>query len=215
MSASDTVAWVVGILVLAVVFHFGWFRHQLNRWRAERSFPGLDGELGLTHVARGSDALGRLVGLHQGYAVLIDPTSGIELELQSRPAAWLDLVDHRVRADGKLREMTLTDPLLSRVFRTRLGSDATAAWMNRGGRELAAIVDFARRWRRRLETLSLRDGKLRCRPKLGAWTESPSITASQIRELLPAMVAVARAFEAMPQLEAEPRVQVTLPRPPE
>jgi len=198
MSVSDIVAWILGIVILVVIFYVAWLRHEINFWRARQTFGDLDGEMGLHRLPGGTSPLGRLAGSYEGFEVKVDPWSGVELALPNRPAVWLDVADNGVQSFEGLTEVALVNPALRRAFRTHLASAPVCAWLNGGSPHAEVLADFVRRHGRALSTLSIRADGLRCRPRLGSWADKPSLTAEQVRALLPDMARLAEALKTIP-----------------
>lgn len=199
MSTLDVGLYGLAVVCFVVIFYWAWLRHEINRWRAERSYPSLEGEWGLRRVPGGTDPLGRFGGSVQGFDVLVDPWSGIEITLHVRTPLWLDVADNGVRHFEGLSEATLAARELDSAFRTRLASEAAARWLNGTSPEARTFRKFVARWGNRLSTLAIRGHSFRCRPSRGAWADKPSLTAEQVRALLPAMLQVATALDRMPQ----------------
>lgn len=225
---------VLFLSAMGTMIYRMWIRHLLHHNQAQTSFPGLAAELHLRHNRpRDPKGIGSLSGIHRGYRVSIDAdahesSAKIQVRLKRRHA--LDLTRQRWGdRDGK-QPVAFPQRKLNRYFKTRLAPPELASWLSAGcprqqspeqggpvyrqagagsdsTPDVAAALDrFIARWGRKLVVCELVRDELGCSPALGSGENTvQSLTADQVRSLLPDMIDLAEALDGMPAPFAEER----------
>jgi len=206
-----------------------WLRHVIHHTHARHMFPKLAEELHLRHKpSRDPKGIGSLRGTFRGYRVVLDADaheSSPKLNVRLRKRHSLDLVRESWGELEGTAPITFPVGKLNRYFKTRRAAPELAAWLTagcpadervdqergagyrragaaaeRGPDVVATLDDFVSRWGKKLVVFKLQREELGCSLALGSGENTvQSLSPEQVRALLPDMIALAEALDAMPE----------------
>jgi hypothetical protein len=219
---------VVFLFVMGLVIYRLWIRHVLQHHRARSELPRLASELGLRHnVPKDPKKLGSLSGTYRGYRVSVDAdahesSAKLRVHLETRPQ--LVLTRQRWGKSSGMETVSFPQGRLNRYFKTRQAPPKLAKWIAEArstprraasgppagyrraaptldeGPDVAAALDqFVAKWGRQLVVCELNHDELGCSPALGSGENTvQSVSAAQVRALLPDLLVLAETLAAMP-----------------
>lgn len=215
---------VLGPMLLA--FYKLAIRHLIQHARARRELPQLAAELSLQHHrSREPKGIGALTGRYRGLRVSIMPdASESSAKLQVHLEKDVRVVLTRSNWGGRrgMETIEFPDRRLNRYFKTRLAPPELAKRLSQpptdvsadptasaGGYRDAArepwepdvasvLGAFVATWGKQLTVCELNRNAFGCSPVVGSGENvAQSVSVDQVRALLPDMIEVARALDAL------------------
>lgn len=183
-------------MVMFGVMVLGFLRKKAGHVVAQRQYPQLAEDLGLTFIpSRYRSGVGRIVGTLTGFRVSVDPDEqkNVRVLFETPPGVELWMHVHHRRPPPGMKLFRPASPGLASLFRTAHGTQQAIARLDAaaGGETLSNMARRLRRFRQ-LKSLSVTEGGVTAVLDYGS---PPFIPADVVRSLLDDLVGIARVFQ--------------------
>ena len=196
-------------LLVAAYFYYMDIRHRINRRTARKDLAEAAKELGLRSKKSGD--LGIYEGRLEGYFVRITPEDYIKftIMLKSPVAVWilrtsrLEKLINRNFMSGPFPESAeffFRNNDINRFFHYRYAPKDQVAALGHADMSVAHLAALAVKWRWTMGQMSITGGSITASPLRGTMNKCHSITGRQLKDFLPDLVALAKMWDALPEL---------------